>query len=108
MSDYISRADAMKPFQDRLEIAEAKCAAGIATICDAQVAGMSEAAIKLLKDIPTADVRPVVRGEWISYIEESPEGTKYIGHRCSVCNEWEGFAEGCNFCPNCGAKMKGE
>ena len=53
--------------------------------------------------IPAADVRPVVRGRWI----EKPYllGTTNV---CSVCGENYGMPHGkYNFCPNCGADMKG-
>ena len=53
---------------------------------------------------PAADVRPVVRGRWI----EKPYllGTTNV---CSVCGENYGMPHGkYNFCPNCGADMKGE
>ena len=50
-----------------------------------------------LKDIPPADVRPVVRGEWIG------DGDCII---CSNCKTAYTFM-GSNFCPNCGADMRG-
>lgn len=49
------------------------------------------------------DVRPVVRGRWI----EKPYllGTTNV---CSVCGENYGMPHGkYNFCPNCGADMRG-
>ena len=52
----------------------------------------------LIKSVPAADVRPVVRGRW--------EKDTPMGYKCSVC--------GClmpgkpNFCPNCGADMRGD
>lgn len=52
---------------------------------------------KEIAQLPAADVRPVVRGEWFD--------VGSLSCRCSVC--------GCkndrvrNFCPNCGAVMKG-
>ena len=50
-----------------------------------------------LHDIPAADVRPVVRGKWIK-----------IKYR-SICRDcrFRGFASW-NFCPNCGADMRGD
>ena len=51
-----------------------------------------------LKTFPAADVRPVVHGRWDKH---SP-----LGYKCSLC--------GClmsgrsNFCPCCGANMRGE
>lgn len=52
------------------------------------------------RSIPAADVRPVVRGKWIY------EG--FMTVKCSNCNEYFHELEGDNFCPNCGADMRGE
>lgn len=53
-----------------------------------------------IDDIPAADVQPVVRGKW-----------EHLGSdvwRCSQCGygimPWNA---GQNFCPNCGADMRG-
>lgn len=50
--------------------------------------------------IHAADVRPVVRGRWITM-------PYMIGntHYCSRCNENYGMEY--SFCPNCGADMRG-
>lgn len=52
--------------------------------------------------IPSAD-RP--QGEWI-FRREFVEDTPFTGYRCSNCNYWQGMGAW-NFCPNCGAQMKG-
>ena len=70
-----------------------------------------------IEDIPTADVKPVVRGKWIKHNEvkvfingESSTG----GVMCSACGyKTHNKAHtqiGCpfNFCPNCGADMRGD
>lgn len=53
---------------------------------------------------PTIEAKPVRHGKWIGYA-----GT--IGNECSVCGKWidvlQGTAE-MNYCPNCGADMRGE
>lgn len=64
--------------------------------------------------IPAANVREVVRGEWVGY----PESFKYehVYDRdaivCPFCEEpWnivDNDTERFNCCPNCGADMKGE
>ena len=57
----------------------------------------------ILRAQPAADVRPVVRGRWI----EKPYllGTTNV---CSVCGANYGMPHGkYNFCPNCGADMRG-
>ena len=58
-------------------------------------------AMRLINDLPAADVKPVVRGKWI-------ELGKYIdgyNWRCSVCKRESTMA--INYCPNCGADMRG-
>ena len=58
-----------------------------------------------VKALPSAD-RP--QGEWI--ITEQDNGHKWTHRKCSECGK--GIIEplgvsGMNFCPNCGARMKG-
>lgn len=68
-----------------------------------------------LEETPAADVRPVVRGKWISVYDNettvpikdgTPQGCCY----CSVCGDWlvasDEYEVRGNFCPNCGAKME--
>jgi hypothetical protein len=57
-----------------------------------------------LKEAPTIDAVPVVRGEWV-VIGMRPTGTKDT-HYCSICKA-HGRKE-MNYCPNCGAKMESE
>lgn len=53
-----------------------------------------------------ADVRPMVRGRWIEKYDDFIAGT------CSACGwdsiRYEDDVIGMNYCPNCGAYMKGE
>ena len=57
---------------------------------------------EIIDDIPTADVRENVRGEWIF-----PYGDKKY-KRCSVCGRvFYSIPYNTNFCPNCGADMRG-
>lgn len=59
--------------------------------------------IRVIEQIPAADVRPVVRGKW-----------EVDGHhiRCSICSEYmcikdrEGAEIPREYCPNCGADMR--
>lgn len=48
-----------------------------------------------------ADVRPVVRGRWLYE-------TEIEGHACGECSACHKIRVIDNFCPNCGADMKGE
>ena len=65
-------------------------------------------AARVLENIPAADVRPVVHGEW----QEKAVWDDVV-FVCSNCGEpWtliEGTPEqnNMNFCPNCGADMRG-
>lgn len=72
-------------------------------------------AIAALEEQPTADVRENVKGEWI----EDNSREKSMMWRCSACGQIayyptigkrKGFKKHCgyNFCPNCGADMRGE
>ena len=53
-------------------------------------------------EIPTADVAPVVHGDWIE------DG--YIGYPCvcSICGTPTDKEFRTRYCPNCGARMDGE
>lgn len=65
---------------------------------------------RLIRKAPTIEARPVVRGEWIN----DGLGDWY----CSSCRVLHTFDEygdvhplvdcGYNFCPNCGADMRGD
>lgn len=71
--------------------------------------------ISLVCDVPTADVAPVVHGEWLNI-----EGD-YTFAACSICETayevateeeaekglWDAFMCSHRYCPNCGAKMDG-
>ena len=67
----------------------------------------------IIDDLPTADVHPVKRGEWICNEELYYNGMA----KCSCCNAefyvedlqaLQGDAECVKFCPNCGADMIGD
>lgn len=73
---------------------------------------------RLLADMPTADVAPVVHGRWEWFDEET--GTPFTGYerewgwRCSYCGEElpddyddPDDSPTFRFCHNCGAKMDG-
>ena len=50
---------------------------------------------------PSTDVLENVKGEWIEVIDIG-----YHGWRCNLCGE-DSYRKS-NFCPNCGADMRGE
>ena len=64
--------------------------------------------LNALEAIPAADVRPVVRAEW--EITEHDSGSGKICFHCPECgaDEWRFRCDKTNFCPNCGADMRGD
>ena len=66
-----------------------------------------------INSIPAADVVPVVYGEWIEY----PECLQYDGAYCdddivcSACGSVWNIVDNCteyfDYCPQCGARMRG-
>lgn len=58
-----------------------------------------------IDEMPTADVEEVRHGEWI-FKQRYYEADKC---NCSLCGQLMTTAKGTrvNYCPNCGAKMKG-
>ena len=62
--------------------------------------GYCPCAYKEISNLPTADVAPVVHGEWIELHEEN-------GHEVGTCSHCRHVRIVDNYCPNCGAKMDG-
>ena len=103
MTDYIERQAAMDVFENLADEDWNKNTGTTWANAFIEVAGM-------IDGIPPADVRPVVRGEW----ENMGDFIK-----CSVCkatrlkefNSYYGKVQRLvvetNFCPNCGADMRG-
>ena len=60
---------------------------------------------KLLRVVPTADVAPVVHGEWSLESDEDMPNPMFKLVICSACNEKANHTY--EFCPYCGAKMDG-
>ncbi len=56
----------------------------------------------IINRIPAADVREVRHGRWAA-----GDMPTYGGYKCSVCGGNTVHYKA-NFCPNCGAEMKGE
>lgn len=56
---------------------------------------------KAILNVPAADVKPVVRGEWL---EGSWDGKDVL--MCDKCGYVELDNEPTNFCPHCGADMR--
>ena len=100
MSDYISREDVIKK---------------IAEIQDKATTGIEDVAyyraIKIIRDMPAADVQPVKRGSWIA---ENRDNRRYADcYTCTNCHCYiytYTLMKACDFdfCPNCGARMTEE
>ncbi len=61
-----------------------------------------------LRNIPAADVAPVVHGKWESCFEDWRKQIE--GDKCSACG-YEHYGTNIrhyHYCPNCGAKMDGD
>lgn len=71
----------------------------------AEMPGLTfDGVLRVLRNLPYADVVPVKHGKWIE--DDHPT---VIGH-CSVCG-WESHyyeddVVGMDYCPNCGARME--
>ena len=75
---------------------------------DAKVAGIRYAR-DMLASIPPADVRPVVRGEWIDCGDVYEGANRVLTvYRCPVCGECFKRKAKPHFCENCGADMRKE
>lgn len=67
--------------------------------------------IKTIKEFPAADVQPVKRGKWIA---ENRDNRGYADcYTCSHCKSYVytyTLMKDCefDFCPNCGADMRGD
>lgn len=105
MAEYIEREAAIDA------LTEQNLVVHMDSVNDGLVASCHRSAQRIIANIPAADVRPVVRGEWID------RDDKYYGWNmweCSVCGEEFVLTEGTpdmneyHFCPNCGADMREE
>ena len=59
-----------------------------------------------IRNIPAADVRPVVRGKWVEFETDTPPRRNVCSECGYTTNPW--LAHVYNFCPNCGASMEEE
>lgn len=68
--------------------------------------GFCDAVHKVL-ELPTIDAQPVKHGHWINHFDDLFPKESTI--ECSVCHEHSPADMSYdNFCPNCGADMRGE
>ena len=110
--DYISRKDVLKALSGLLkDIKENQIGDGASPYLDGIWKGEQACAIEAIlriKKLAAADVKPVVRGKWDDQSVEAYRRCSECG--CYIeCNNPFLFGIGkCNFCPNCGADMRGE
>lgn len=62
--------------------------------------------VQELHDLPPADVRPNIHGHWKKAKKGITAGELSNLFKCSCCN-YELYDDEFNFCPNCGADMRG-
>lgn len=60
----------------------------------------------LIESVPAADVRPVVRGRW-EWMGPCRDNGGRLWATCPACGERQRLGDYTNFCPNCGADMRG-
>lgn len=103
MDDYISREAAIAEI--KADAGCANCCVKMSCRCLTCTAGRK---IRRVEEIRPADVRPVVRGEWIrrcdSIFAVCPNcGCEVTQIKASVFRDGKGRID---FCPNCGADMR--
>ena len=57
-----------------------------------------------LKQLPSA--QPERKGKWETLVRHI-DGATFVGDVCSICGWWKAMGA-YNYCPNCGADMRGE
>lgn len=77
-------------------------------LCGDDPANMEDYYYNAIKESPTIEAEPVRHGHWIDADEEE----LILAGTCSAC-QWECHlyeddVVGMPYCPNCGAKMRGE
>lgn len=95
MSDYISR-EAVLGFELKVSNLSADAASALRVGINAYFA--------YIRQLPAADVRPVVRGKWV----QNEDCTVNTCDKCGYSFAHEGYVAFFNFCPNCGADMREE
>ena len=89
MDDYISREAALTALQD------------------SDLFNTTERQLRAIRELPAADVAPVVHGQWIDAYPDIEPNPMFMYGICSECGFEQGISKYLNYCPNCGAKMDG-
>ena len=114
MAEYIKCEDAIKLIEeDKVEITPILLAIVGTYTAEQAFDGINQTCdrhIESIKKLPTADVQPVVHGEWrwkSSTYDREPCEMRF---KCSICSHevvTYGQDPSENYCPNCGARMRG-
>ena len=64
----------------------------------------TNAYIEKIKAIPAADVAERKHGKWIDSFADDG----FVNRNCSLCGQFVSIYNNYNFCPNCGADMRGD
>lgn len=108
MNDYISRQKALEIINHYAEMAlyrmlSLEPGSRAYLIAELQY-GDRKHIRKMVEDIPAADVRPVVHGEWVNHYRSGVEVKDGFVSTC--CDMWNNRKS--DFCPHCGADMRGK
>ena len=60
--------------------------------------------LRWIRKQPTADVAPVVHGQWVTHYRSGT--TVAEGYVSTCCDMWNNRKS--DYCPNCGARMDGD
>lgn len=102
MSDLISRS-ALKEEIESLRVMVTGLRSGKGVLAE-YAKHYKESVLKLIDEAQTVEAKPVVRGEWVEF-DIDYGGIPTVGYQCSECGQSNGFLT--DFCPNCGADMRG-
>ena len=105
MAEYIERDKVLEEINDR--ISNIAFTSPYQREIEAIVVGM-ERARDSVEDAPAADVAPVVHGRWEVEIDFDEFWGDLDYYKCSVCGNRELRDAQTPYCPNCGARMRGE
>ena len=67
--------------------------------------------VAIINQFPSADVAPVVHGEWVLVGTNEHDYETSVEEKCSLCGRYVyryDTEPQDNYCPNCGAKMNRE
>jgi len=108
MAEYIEREAAIKLVEeDKVEITPTLLAVVGTYTAEQAFDGINQTCdrhIEAIKELPAADVVPVVHGQWVKTVGENGVTSAC---RCSECGFEDNRYSLFNYCPNCGARMDG-